>query len=277
MSPCIIRRLSANGLTPVDYHADSLNEAAAYEPQDGVYTVTNTFETFKVLRLTAHLDRLEDSARRANIPLKLDRGRLRAALRQVIAESGYGDVRFRVTVPAQSPDELILSVEPFKPLAPEIYANGVKCVTVPDSARHNAAAKTTDWMHQRGQIEQSLPPGIYTALLLDEAGYILEGVSSNFYAVLDGELRSAGQGVLPGIAQQIVYAVAPDVLPVRRDAVHVDDVPRLTEAFITSSSRGIVPVVEIDGIAIGNSKPGEMTRALRERYLASMRDQLEEL
>ncbi len=277
MSPCIIRRLTADGLSPVDYHADSLNEAAAYEPTDGVYTVTNTFETFKVLRLTAHLDRLEDSARRANIPLKLDRARLRAALREMIAEAGYGDVRFRVTVPAQSPDELILSVEPFKALAPEIIANGVRCITVPDSARHNAAAKTTDWMHQRGQIESSLPPGIYTALLLDEGGYILEGVSSNFYAVLDGELRSAGQGVLPGIAQQIVYAVAPDVLPVRKDAVHVKDVPRLAEAFITSSSRGIVPVVEIDGISIGNGAPGEKTRALRERYLASMRDQLEEL
>jgi branched-chain amino acid aminotransferase len=275
--PCTIRILTPDGLIPANYHAESLNEAAQYEPRDGVYTVTNTFEPTKVLRLDAHFDRLEDSARRANIPLKLDRDRLRAALRQVILEAGYGDVRFRVTVPADAPDRFVISVEPFKPLSPELIANGVKCMTAPNSARRNAAAKTTGWMHERAALEASQPPGIYTTLLLDERGLILEGLSSNFYALLDGELRMAGEGVLPGIAQGIVLEIAPAVIPIRRDAVLVDDLPRLSEAFITSSSRGIVPVVEIDGIAIGSGLPGAITWALRERYQAWMRDHLEDL
>ena len=275
--PCTIRTLTPDGLKTVDYSAESLNEAARHEPETGVYTVGNTFETYKALKLTAHLNRMEDSARRANIALTLDRPRLRAALREVITLAGYGDVRYRITVPADQPDCFILSVEPFKPLSPQVIANGVRVISVPDSARHNAAAKTTGWMHEREKIEASLPEGIYTALLLDEAGNVLEGVTSNFYAILDGMLFTAGEGVLPGISQQIVLEVAPDVLHVRREPIHISDVPRVTEAFITSASRGIVPVVEIDGLTLGKGKPGAITWRLRERYAVAMRNYLEEL
>jgi branched-chain amino acid aminotransferase len=275
--PCLIKLLTPAGLVPVAYTANSLADAARYEPHDGVYTITNTYQTFRVLKLDAHLDRLENSARLAGIPLALDRARLRAALRGMIAEAGYGDVRFRVTVPQDQPERFILSIEPFKPPAPDVYSHGVRCVTVPGSARPNPAAKTTDWMQDREALEKTLPQGIYTGLLLSKTGDILEGISSNFYAVLHGELRSAGKDVLPGIAQQVVYEVAPDVLPVHREAVNVVDIPRLDEAFITSASRGIIPVVTIDGITIGSGKPGEKTLALRERYGAWVDAHLEDL
>lgn len=264
MPDCIIRRLTPQGLQPVDYRAASLAEAAQYEPDDGVYTVSNTYHTFQVLKLDAHLDRLEDSAHRAGIPLMLDRAALRAALRTLIAEAGFGDVRWRVTVPRSQPDTLILSLEPFHPPAPEVYRDGVRCVTLPGSSRYDPAAKTTGWMHQRRQI--ALPPGIYEGLLINDQGDILEGTSSNFYAVFNGELRTAGSGVLPGIAQQIVFAVAPGILPLRPEAVNLKDRPRLEEAFITSSSRGIVPVVEIDGRILGAGIPGDRTRRLQTAY-----------
>ncbi len=275
MSPCYIQTLTSDGLHPVAYTADSLADAARHEPHNGVYTVTNTYQTFKVLKLDAHLDRLEDSARRENIPLNLNRTVLRAALRSMIAAANYGDVRFRITVPHDQPDHLILSIEPFSPPAPEVYANGVHCITLPNSARHNPAAKTTNWMHDRESVK--LPDGIYTGLLLDHDDNILEGVSSNFYAVLNGELRTAGEGVLPGIAQQIVFEVASGILPLRREAVNINDLSQLSDAFITSSSRGIVPVVEIDGLKIGEGRPGSYTRTLRQAYVAWVESHLEEL
>ena len=273
--PCLIRRLTSSGLHPVDYSASSLADAVQYEPQDGVYTVTNTYEVTKLLKFGAHLDRLEDSARREGITLTLNRAALRTALRSMIAEAAWGDSRFRVTVPKATPDQLILSVEPFHPPPPEAYANGVRCITLPDSARTNAAAKTTGWMHNR--TAWPLPAGIYEGLLLNHEGYVLEGSSSNFYAVLNGELRTAGEGVLPGIAQQIVFATAPAVVPLRRDAIHKSELPLVSEAFITSSSRGIVPVVEIDGASIGTGVPGSITLALRERYAGWLATHLEEL
>jgi branched-chain amino acid aminotransferase len=277
MMPTFIRRLTANGLEPVDYSAESLTEAAKYEPDDGIYTVTNTFETFKVLKIDAHLDRMEDSARRADIPLTLDRPRLRGALREMIADSGYGDVRFRVTVPRDKPDTFILSLEPFKPLSPDVIAKGIRVITAPDSARHNPAAKTTDWMHQREKIAKSLTSGISDAILLDAQGKLVEGLGANFHAIMDGVLRTASDGVLPGIAQQIVFEITSPIIPLQRTAVNLRDVPALDEAFITSSSRGIVPVVEIDGQTIGTGVPGEKTWALREVYLVWVSAHLEVL
>jgi branched-chain amino acid aminotransferase len=276
MSPSLIKTLTPAGLENVAYTANSLADAVAFEPHDGVYTVTNTYNTFQVLKFDAHLDRLEDSARRENIPLVLNRLLLRAALRQMIADANFGDARFRITVPRDKPDHLILSIEPFKRQPPEVYEKGVRCMTLlPNIARDNPAAKTTGWMHDREQ--HTLPDGIYTGLLLDANGYILEGTSSNFHAVLDGELRTAGAGVLPGITQQIVAAIAPEVLSLRKDAVQKTDIPRLAEAFVTSSSRGIVPVIEIDGIQIGTGQPGILTLKLRQLYLAWVNAHLEEL
>ena len=264
--PTLIRLLTPAGLQTVDYAANSLAEAAQHEPHEGVYTVANTFERTKTLKLDAHLDRMEDSAARAGMALRLDRARLRAALRQMIEQADFGDVRFRITAPQAQPDRLILTIEPYQPPSEALVQTGVRVITVADSARHNPNAKTADWMHDRAQIERSLPEGVYTALLCDAQGFILEGVSSNFYAIIQGELRTAGHGVLPGIAQQIVFAVAQSILPCRREPIHRDALPSLDEAFLTSSSRGILPIVQIDDHIIGMGKPGAKTMALRAAY-----------
>lgn len=264
--PALVKILTADGLQAADYSAESLADAARYEPMDGIYTVASTTDTYYTLKLDAHFDRMEDSARRQGIPLALDRGRVRAALLQMIEEADFGSVRFRVTVGRDAPETCILTIEPFAGVPQDIVQNGVRCITAANSARQSAEAKTTGWMHNRKQLAQAMPEGIYDTFLLDEAGYILEGLGANFYAVLDGELRTAGAGVLGGISRQIVLEVAPAILPVRMEAVTMDDLPQLSEAFLTSSSRGIIPVIEIDGIAIGTGHPGEKTRALQAAY-----------
>ena len=116
-----IRVLHSDGsLHPVDYHAENLTAAAKFEPGDGVYTVTNTYNATQVLKMTAHLDRLEDSAWRAGIELKYDRGILRDALRRCILDFGVGDVRWRVTVSQSLPDILSSRWKPvFTPIARE--------------------------------------------------------------------------------------------------------------------------------------------------------------
>ena len=177
MSPVYIRKWSRDRFQPVDYSADSLQEAAQFEP-DGIYTVTNTFNTNQVLKLDAHLDRLEDSSQREAIPLSLDRQQLRQALRQMISEAKFGSVRFRVTIPRDQPTEMILTIEPFTPPAPALINAGVRCVTAPGLMRRNPSAKTTDWMTDRSSFE--MPTGIYEALLVAEDGRVLEGFFQQF-------------------------------------------------------------------------------------------------
>lgn len=277
--PAYIRVLSPDRmLHEVTYTAENLADAAKHEPKDGVYTITNTYNTTQVLKMDDHLNRLEDSARRAEIPLSLDRASLRKALRDSILEYGVGDVRWRVTVGKEQPQNLIITLEKFTPLATEIYEKGVRVVTAPpDSARQNAAAKTTGWMTEREAIVKAMPAGIYDTILQDAQGNLLEGLAANFYAIKDDRLWTAGDNVLPGISRLIVFEVAPSVLPLARQAVNVSDISSLSEAFITSASRGIVPIVEIDGHPLSGGKPGDYTRKLREAYQNWVQSHLEEI
>lgn len=274
--PALIKRLTRQGLVDVGFSAASLQDSTQYEARAGVYTVSNTFQRTKTLLLDAHLDRLEDSARRGGIPLNCDRARLKAALRRMILAADYGDVRFRISVPAAAPDEMILSIEPFQPPSAELIQSGARCITS-TAIRHNPTAKSSDWMHRRQALEAARPPGVYETILLDSKGCLLEGASSNVYAIIDGELRSAATGVLAGISRMIVLDVCEGIVPPRLDAPNMAEIDRFDEAFFSSSSRGIIPVIELDGVPIGAGRVGSTTLALREAYQRWVDDHLEEL
>ncbi|MDE2635278.1 MAG: aminotransferase class IV [Chloroflexota bacterium] len=274
--PAKIRRLTAQGLVNVDFSADSLQEATKHEPLHGVYTVSNTYARTKTLLLDEHLDRLEDSAQSKGIPFKCDRTQLKSALRRMIVESEFGDARFRISVPADAPSEMILSIEPFQPPSPALIAKGARGITS-SVARHNPASKSSEWMHRRQAVASTQPAGIYETFLLEENGALLEGASSNVYAILDGELLTASSGMLEGISRMIVLKVCREIIPLRATAPNISDIDRFSEAFLSSSSRGIIPVIEIDEMPIGDGRVGPTTLALRKAYQDWVADHLEEL
>lgn len=267
--------LTPNGLTSTSYRVNSLAEAVYHEPS-GVYTVTRTYHTGMALLLDAHLDRLEESARLADMEITLNREHLRRGLRDLIRQSGYAESRFRITLPAEEPDSIYLALEPLTPVPPEIRQHGVKAITV-QAHRDNPLAKTTGWMVQREQASAGRMEGMYEAFLVADNGDILEGMSSNFYAVLDGTLHTAGEGILKGISRIILLDVAREVLPVSLTCVGLKNIPHLTEAFLTSSSRGVIPIVELDGRLIGNGTPGTTTLELQHRYDGWTEQHLEEI
>ena len=275
--PALVKRLTPRGLQSVDYVAKSLHHAAQFEDPAGVYTTSNTLNRTQTLLLDAHLDRLEDSARRVGMDWRSDRSRLRVALREMITESGFGDARFRLSVPAANANEVIISIEPYTPPSDSLIRRGVRCDTTSALSRQNPAAKSSIWMRQRQSLEESRPPDTFETFLLDDTGAILEGVGSNFYAVIGGALRTAGGGVLAGISRRVVLDVCASVVPLSLQAPGLDELPRFAEAFLSSSSRGIIPVVEIDGEAIGAGSPGEITMRLRNAYNRWVDAHLEEL
>lgn len=260
--PSII--LTPEGLQNPTWQATSLAEAAAFEPV-GVYTVGRTFKRIGVLLFEDHLNRLEESAALQGMPVRLDRTAIRHALRTLIDQSGYALSRFRITIPQEHPDQVLISLEPFKPLSPEVIENGVRVVTSTLS-RHNPRAKATQWMQARKSATENLPAGAYEALLVSPEGSLLEGTSSNFYAIMDGTLRTAREGVLPGMAQKIIFQIAPAILPLDLTPVRADQLWALDEAFLTSASRGIVPIVMINTQVIGTGQPGPITLQLRAAY-----------
>ncbi len=256
--------LTPGGLVPTEYQVTSLADAVAYEP-DGVYTVARTFFGDRALLLDAHLDRLEESAHLVNIPLRLDRARLRAALRELLQRVGYPDAKFRITVPRMHPEQIYLALEPYQPVPDVIMQQGAHVITIP-AMRPNPDAKTTDWMTQRRTAYEGLPPGVYEGVMVSQDGRLLEGLSSNIYGVLDGVLRTAGDGVLAGITRRAMYEIAPEVLPVQTVPLHVSDIPSVTEAMLTSSSRGIVPITRINDRSVGDGTVGPVARQLQALY-----------
>jgi len=275
--PTIIKRWTKNSLIDVDYQADTLADAGHLEPADGVYTITNTYYSTKVLKIDAHLTRLEDSAQRINMPLTYERKALRQILRQMITDSGFGDVRFRITVAPSLGDDMVISIEPFVDMLAELKTTGVRVISAPNQARDNARAKTTDWMHARKALTQAMPEGIYDTILEDTNGNLLEGLGANFYAIQDGLLYTAELNILHGISRQVVLEVAPDIIPVQLKPIHRDDISQLNEAFLTSSSRRVIPIIEINGISIASGKVGTFTKQISDAYNAWTDANLEEL
>lgn len=256
--------LTPHELRPTDYRVRSLAEAVTHEPR-GVYTVARTFYGNRALLLDAHLDRLEESAQLVGIPLRLDRDRLRVALRELITHARYPDAKFRITVPRERPDCIYLALELFTPVPDHIMQQGAHVITLP-LVRENPDAKTTDWMSARRPAYASLPPGVYEGMMVTADGWLTEGLSSNVYGVLNGVLRTAGQGVLAGITRRAIYEIAPEVLPIRTAPLHVNNIPHLSEALLTSSGRGVVPITRIDDVPVENGQVGPITRRLQALY-----------
>ncbi|GAB4556172.1 MAG: branched-chain-amino-acid transaminase [Anaerolineae bacterium] len=267
--------LTPDGLQDAPYSASSLADAVKFEPQ-GVYSVARTFKRVYTLMLDDHFDRMEESARLIEMPLSLDRPAVRRALRTLIDRAGFAETRFRITVPRQAPHTVMLSLEPFVGIPPEVIQQGVRVMTAP-LVRENPHAKVTSWMQQRVSTLGQIPEGVYETLLVAPSGEILEGASSNFWAVMDGTLHTAEEGVLNGIVRRALLHIAPQMLPIKLHPIRKDELWLVEEAFLTSASRGVVPIVIIDSQIIADGKPGPNTMWLREAYDEWAAAHLEEL
>ncbi|MFP3854569.1 MAG: aminotransferase class IV [Anaerolineales bacterium] len=256
--------LTQEGLHPGALQAESLRQLAILEPE-GVYTITRTYQRTKAVLLEAHFDRLEESAQLEGINLKLDRARLRKGLRELIDQAGFQESRLRITVPLQEPAKLLLAAEPLQPVPDQLKKNGVAAATV-KLERRNPRSKTNTWEPQRMAAAEELTWDIYEGILVDDEGNLLEGFGSNFYGIIDGVLHTAERGILQGISRHILLQVVPEKMAVETSPINVDQLHRLQEAFLTSSSRGVLPIVSIDGQAIDGGTPGVQTQRLSQRY-----------
>ena len=160
-----------------------------------------------------------------------------------------------------------MAVEPFTPLPPRLYEEGVACVTL-DVHRDNPHSKDTRFIAAAQEAYGRLPPGVEEGLIVGEDGAILEGLSSNFFAVLGGDLRTEEERALIGVTRSLVLEVAEGLMPVERRAIRRDDLPRVDEAFVTSVSREVLPVVRIDGRPVGDGRVGPGTRAIMAGFAA---------
>jgi branched-subunit amino acid aminotransferase/4-amino-4-deoxychorismate lyase len=138
-----------------------------------------------------------------------------------------------------------------------------------DVRRQNPRSKDTRFIAAAQAAYRRLPAGVEEGLLVGEDGALLEGLSSNFFAVVRGALRTEEERALIGVTRSLVLEVAEGLMPVERRAVRRDELAQIDEAFITSVSREVLPVVRIDGRPVGGVGPG--TRAIMDGLAALVR------
>lgn len=256
-------RLCGDELALTDLNGPTL-DAVSLQLAEGVYTTLRTYDRSRLVGLSAHLQRLIDSHALVRRERPLDPAAIRSALRAVIAREGLPAARLRITTPFDS-NVIYISIEPFEAYPPECYTYGVACGTV-RLARQTPRAKLTQFIAPSRARKIESDPRLHEILLVDAEGRILEGITSNFFAVLNGALRTAGQGVLEGVTRGIVLSLAIGLAPLHDTPIDLADLPHLSEAFITSSSREVMPVVRIDRVVIGDGRPGPITQDLMARY-----------
>ena len=239
----------------------SAREASARLP-DGAYTTFRTHGGTRVLRLSDHVRRLEESATLQGREGMLSIDRARRAIAAAIARTGHAESRFRLT---WAPPRLFVSLEAFHPLDESLYREGVWCVTVP-LHRDNPKSKDTRFIREAGAAYDGLPPGAHEGLMVADDGAILEGLSSNFFAIADGALHTEEERVLAGLTRSLVLEVAQGLVPRAPYALRLFEVSSAQECFVTSASRGVLPVVRIDASTIGSGVPGPLTVEIRSRY-----------
>ena len=235
----------------------------------GVYSAFRTFDHDRFLGLEDHLERTDRSMELLGWSQRLDRLLLRRTLHQVCSAYPGQDAFVRFDVLSEewsvARSRTLIALSPFVPLPERYLIEGVG-VLFTHLKRERPLIKTARFVLER----RPYPLGRQDAfehLLVDEAGNLLEGTSSNFLAVIDGQLRAAGEGALKGVTQGFVIRLAREAgLPVERRPVLRDELAHATEAFLTGSTRGIVPVVTIDGRKVGPGNPGTWTRRLLDDY-----------
>ena len=237
----------------------------------GVYSALRTFEHERFLGLELHFDRTDRSMELLGWPARLDRERLARAIQQCAHAFPAPDafVRFDVlaaAAPALGTEErMLLALSPLVPVAERFMRDGV---TVRVSTLHRALplVKFASFVVERRPYPLGAPDA-YEHLIVDEGGRILEGTSSNFVALAGRTLRYSGERALQGITQRILAGLAAELgLEVALAPVALAELARIDEAFLTGSTRGIVPVVAVEEQRIGAGRPGEQTRRLIDAY-----------
>jgi len=160
----------------------------------------------------------------------------------------------------EGPPSLVVIPEPIRTPTSEMLQNGVKVITV-DYNRSFQTAKTTNYMiavvSQRKALQQNASEAIYV-----KDGLVSEGTTSNIFAFFKDTLHTPEKNVLRGVTRSLILDLAKSKFKVEISDLPYSSLLKADEVFISSATKRILPVVNVDGHKIGNGKPGPNTNTL---------------
>ena len=250
---------------------------------DGVYEVTSVLDG-RLIDFGGHFARLERSLAELGMACPVTEAELLEIHRSLLDQNGVvdgmvylqvtrgnpGDRSFEFPDPATTAQTVVLFTQSKPGLAANPQAQvGMRVITVPDIRWHRRDIKTVQLLYPSMAKMMAKAAGVDDAWLVED-GLVTEGTSNNAYIVKGGRIitRALSTDILHGITRAAVLRFAQEAqMEVEERSFTVAEAQSADEAFITSASAFVMPVVEIDGAAIGSGRPGRVAARLREIYL----------
>lgn len=263
--------VSRNGrfIAPSDAHISIFNPVIF-----GAFGVYESIQLYAgaIFLLEDHLQRLAASAAAIDLALPGDGDDIAYWTREVVAVNGCRDALIRIFALGAAADngpEIFIWPETPRALPEALFQQGVGAVTY-SGERALPQAKSLNTLVSHLAKARALRAGEHEGVLVDRYGYVTEGSSSNMFVVRGGVLLTAPEeDVLAGVTQLEVLALARALgIPIVRDKLPLADRTAWDEAFLTSTSRHVLPLVRLDGSPIGGGAPGPVTRRLRQAFEA---------
>jgi D-alanine transaminase len=253
---------------------------------DGVYEVTSVLDG-KLIDFAGHAARLERSMGELDMvaPVTMDelldihremmvRNDLTEGLIYLqVTRGSDGDRDFVFPDPDKVPSSLVLFTQA-KSVAESTAAQvGIKVISIDDIRWGRRDIKTVQLLYPSMGKMMAKAAGKDDAWMVEE-GAVTEGTSNNAYIVKDGKIitRHLSNDILHGITRRAVLAFAREAqMQVEERSFTIEEAQSADEAFVTSASAFVMPVVEIDDATLGDGTPGPVARRLREIYLDESR------
>ena len=247
---------------------------------DAVYEVSSVIQG-RLVDNDAHLARLERSCAELSLSLPCSTAEIEIIQRELIKRNGLdqGTVYLQVTrgvadrdfkIPGDAVPGLVMFTQARNLLQDPLGESGIRVISIPDIRWKRRDIKTVGLLASSLAKQQAVDAGADDAWLVED-GYVTEGSSNNAYIVDESGAivtRHLGNEILHGITRRTVLELC------RRDGIAYTERPftvaealSAREAFITSASTFVYPVVAIDGEPVGSGKPGPVATRLRRLYL----------
>ncbi len=253
---------------------------------DGVYEVTSVLGG-RLVDFAGHVKRLQRSLDELEIRNPLTEAEWLEVHRQLVARNGIdeGMVYLQVTrgnpgdrdfafPPEDTPPTVVLFTQAKAGLADNPAAKtGWRVISVPDIRWGRRDIKTVQLLYPSMGKMMARKAGVDDSWFTED-GFVTEGTSNNTYIVKGNRIitRALSHDILHGITRAAVLRFAREAqMEVEERNFTVDEAKSADEAFVTSASAFVMPVVEVDGAAIGTGKPGQVAARLREIYIEEMR------
>jgi len=254
---------------------------------DGVYEVTSVLDG-KLLDFDGHAARLERSLVELDMACPIEMDALLEVFRELVRLNGInegmvylqitrgsaGDRDFMFPDPEKVPSTIVMFTQDVPSLADSaVSKRGTKVISVEDIRWHRRDIKTTQLLYPSMAKMMAKKAGCDDAWMVED-GKVTEGTSNNAYIVKGGKIitRQLSNDILHGITRAAVLRFAKEAqMVVEERSFTIEEAQGADEAFTTSASAFVMPVVEIDGAQMGDGKPGPVAKRLREIYLDESR------